>query len=93
MEKARLIKNIIIDGLSMTLIVVLILISELKVRHVKKFLLGGLSLSLLIGAFLIQDMFTSLWKIPIALVMLLSANAIFQRLRQNNNAVQKYKGR
>ena len=93
MEKARLFRKIIFDGLSMTLIVTLILIAELKVRHIKKFLLGGLSLSLLIGAFLIQDMFASLWKIPIALVMLLSANAVFQRLKNTRKASQTYKGR
>ena len=80
MEKARFLKSIILDVLRLSLVLLAILISKVKVRHVKKILLVGLSLFLVISAFLIQDMFVSLWKIPIALIMLLSANTIFQKL-------------
>lgn len=81
-----MIKRVILDVLSLFLVISVMLILELKVRHIKKFILAGLSLALLIGAFLIQDMFSSLWKIPIAFVMLLSANAIFQKLIKSSGA-------
>lgn len=80
-----MIAKIILDVLSLFLVTSAILIMELKVRHIKKIILAGLSLFLLISAFLIQDMFSSLWKIPIALVMLLSANAIFQKLIKSSS--------
>lgn len=89
MEKIRLIKNIIIDVLRLSLVMVTMLLTEVRIRHIKKFLLVGVSLFLVISAFLIQDLFSSLWKIPVAFVMLLCANAIFQKLIKSSREKSK----
>jgi hypothetical protein len=78
MGKVRVIQKIVLDVLSLFLVISVMLITELKVRHIKKFILIGSSLFLVISAFLIQDMFSSLWKVPIAFVLLVSAHAVFK---------------
>ncbi len=83
-DKIRLFQKIILDGVTLSLLVIMILILELNARHMKNLLLAGLSLFLVISAFLIQDMFSSLWKIPVAFILLISANAIFQKVTADN---------